>query len=182
MLPGSSVFDLFDRVADALGEVEFDPEAPNVLDAGLAELGNFIDLLSWASISVVTSALFDFILAAAQHEGQEWRDGGFRRGCILRLARDLDGASTASDLLGSGYAQRAVEAACRAAQAEREADVLEEARKAEEARVAETRRASEAKAKACAAARRVAESKANKERAAARRAAEANAKERAAAS
>ena len=69
--PGSSVLDLSDRVADALDEVEFDPKAPNVLDAGLAELDNLIGLLLGSSISVFTSALFDFVLAAAQHEGQE---------------------------------------------------------------------------------------------------------------
>ena len=50
-------------------EPEFDPEAPCVLDAGLADLGNLIAVLSGPSISVFTSALFDFVLAEAQYGG-----------------------------------------------------------------------------------------------------------------
>ena len=38
--PSSTVFSLSEGVADALDEVEFGPEAPNVLGAGLAELDN----------------------------------------------------------------------------------------------------------------------------------------------
>ena len=113
--PASKVLDLSARVADALDELEFDPEAPNVLDAGLAELDNLIAVLSGTSISVFTSALFDFMKAEAQHEDQEWWGDGLRRRCIVRLARVLDDAFTASGLLGSGYAQRAVEAAHHAA-------------------------------------------------------------------
>ena len=94
---------------------------------------------------------------------------------ILLLAFWALGTPSASGLLSSGYAQRAVEAARQAAQAEREADEHEEARAAEEARVAEKRRASEAKAKERAAERRAAKAKAKKERAAARRAVESTA-------
>jgi len=103
------------RVAYALEELELDPEAPGVLDTGLEELASPTDVLSRSSISVLTSALFDFILAAAEKEAQEWWDGGLRRRCILFLARVLDDAFPASDLLGSEYGRRAVEAARHAA-------------------------------------------------------------------
>ena len=86
---------------------------------------------------------------------------------ILRLARVIGDAFAASELLGSGYAQRAVEAARHAAQAEREADELDEARAAEEVLVAEKGLASEAKAEGRAAARLAAEVKAKMEPAAA---------------
>ena len=79
-------------------------------------------MLSRSSISVFTSALFDFILADAEEEAQKWWNGDLRRRCILCLARVLDDSFPASDLLGSGYAQRAVEAARRAALKERRDD------------------------------------------------------------
>ena len=40
--PCSAVLDLSDRVADALGEVKFYQETPNVLNAGLAELDKHV--------------------------------------------------------------------------------------------------------------------------------------------
>ena len=113
--PGLPFLDFSGRVAYALGKLALDPEAPNVLDTGLEELAGLIDVLSRSSISVFTSALFDFILAEAEEVAQEWRDDGLRRGCILHLAQILDDLFTASGLLGSGYAQRAVEVARHAA-------------------------------------------------------------------
>ena len=92
--PASAVLDLPARVADAPDEPKYDPEAPNALGAGLAELDSPIAALSGPSISVFTSALFDFMLAEAQHEGQECWGDGLRRGCVLLLARVLGDAFT----------------------------------------------------------------------------------------
>ena len=61
--PGLSFLDFSERVDDALYEQELDT---NVCDTALEELASLIDVLSRSSISVFTSALFDFILTEAK--------------------------------------------------------------------------------------------------------------------
>ena len=120
--PGLKLLDMSERVAYALDELELDPEAPNILDTGLEEFANLIGELSISPISIFTLTLFDFVLAEAEEAAQErWYNGTRLRG-ILFLARVLGDSFPASDLLGSGYARRAVEAARHAAQKERRDD------------------------------------------------------------
>ena len=102
-------------VGSALDELAPDPEAPSLLDTGLAELASFIDVLSRSSISGFTSTLFDSIRAEAEEAAREWGDDGTRSRCILHLARVIDYAFPPSGLVGSGCARRAVQAARRAA-------------------------------------------------------------------
>ena len=74
---GLAVRAFYALVASALDELAPDPKAPNLLGTGLAELAILIDVLSRSSISVFTSALFDLILAEAQHcTSTKTRDGG----------------------------------------------------------------------------------------------------------
>jgi len=70
-------------------------------------LASLIAVHPRSPISVFTPTLFDSILA-------EWGDDGTRSGCIIQLAQVLDYAFF-SDLVDSGYAQRAVDAARHAA-------------------------------------------------------------------
>jgi len=52
---GLTVRAFYALVASALDELEPDPEAPNLLDTGLAEVASLIVVLSRSSISVFTS-------------------------------------------------------------------------------------------------------------------------------
>ena len=73
--PGLAVRAFYALVASALDELAPDPEAPNLLDTGLAELASPIDVLSRPSISALTSTQFDSILAEAEGAFQEWEGG-----------------------------------------------------------------------------------------------------------
>ena len=96
-----------------------DPEAPDLLDTGLAELASLIDVLSRPFTSVFTSTLFDSIRAEAEEAAREWGDDGTRSRSILHLVRVIGYAFPPSGLVGSGYARRAVEAARHASLVER---------------------------------------------------------------
>ena len=76
-------------------------------------------MLSRPSIPVFTSTLFDSILAEAEGAAQEQEGDGTRCRCILNPARVIYYAFPPSDLVGSGYARRAVEAARHASLEER---------------------------------------------------------------
>ena len=120
--PGLTVRALSASAAYALDDWDLYPEAPNVLDTGLEELASLFDVLSRPSISVFMSALFDLVLAEAKEESQEWWDGDLGRRFVLCLAWVLGDAFSASDVLGSGYARRAVEAPRHAALKDRRDD------------------------------------------------------------
>ena len=64
--PGLTVRALSAGVASALGELELDPEAPNISDTGLEKRANPIDVLSRPYISIFTPTLFDFIPAGTR--------------------------------------------------------------------------------------------------------------------
>ena len=83
--PGLAVRDLSASAAFVLNDLELDPEAASAPDTGLEEHISPINVLSRPFISIFASILFDFTLAEAEEEAQEWWDGDLRRRCILCL-------------------------------------------------------------------------------------------------
>ena len=90
--PGLAVRDLSASAAFVLNDLELDPEAASAPDTGLEEHISPINVLSRPFISIFASILFDFTLAEAEEEAQEWWDDDIRPRHILCIARVLDGA------------------------------------------------------------------------------------------